>query len=148
MIAENKQIHQHSEESVHKIIYAGNEFNEYCCASGISIFNGQSKKGINLGREVTHLARCIENDGSITLAAGQGKCGNIKMIDYRTMTPLFNITSEHLSSFEDFKFLQTSNVKDEENYQGYESDQKSKSNRSDLVVLSKDNIVKFNLDWH
>ena len=96
LIGDKTQFYRHSDEPISKIIYVGPEYNAYCCASGTSIHNGLTNMSCNLGREVTHLASCIEEDGHSTIAAGLGKCGQIQMIDFLTMTPLFTIASEHV----------------------------------------------------
>ena len=76
----------HSEDKINRVIYIGDLLEEYCAVSGATLFSGKSDLEVTLKSDVTQLRSFTASDGTMLVAAGMGRTGEVQILDGLTLT--------------------------------------------------------------
>jgi len=103
--SENRHMVIHSDKSISMMVYVSDEYNNYCAASGATIYSGSSDAEITLKSDITQLKSFIGQDGKPYLVAGLSGCGELHILDATTLEPQTVIGHDSISSIDDVIIL-------------------------------------------
>ena len=134
--SETRHMVQHSFHRMSHVIYHGHSSNQYCAASGTTLFSGQSDAENTFRSPITQLKTLVTRNHSTMVAVGLGDIGEIQILDPFGLTRQMSIRLNSLAisrkNFLDFAIIGSNH---------YLSTQSEHS----IMILTEDEMISFRI---